>query len=347
MMAKVHRLHHVTHFDEGICAGARPAAGGGLVTEAGTMRGTWESVPFAPGCEVKVAVASWSADARPGTWVEVGIRAEIGGRWGRWFSFGRWSAGADRGSINDQTDETGRMDTDTFRPSQPPDRLQLRVTLEGTVTLHKLRMLLAGEGAQPDPQAYERATNTPYIAAWGKDLPVPTKSQMIYPDGGRVWCSPVSLAMVLGYWGVARSIPDELVPLVYDPVYKGHGNWPFNTAVASLFGLDAYVTRLYGLPQLERWIEAGIPVVASVAYQRAWLENAPIDQTGGHLLVVRGFTPAGDVIVNDPAGSSDQEVLRVYKRDQFDRAWTGHSGGVVYLIHPREQHIPGDSLGAW
>lgn len=323
MMAKIHRLHRFSDFETG--------------------RDAWESAPFAPGCDVQTAIASWQARTPPDAWIEVQVRAEQDGRWSRWFSFGRWTTDETRGSITDQVDENGRMETDTLRLAQPAQRLQMRASLAGGARLDRLYLLVSGEG---DPASIPPTSASP-SGAWGKDLPVPAMSQMLFPNGGRVWCSPVSLAMVLAFWGHAHSIPDHLVPLVYDPVYKGHGNWPFNTAVAALDGLDAYVTRLYGLPQLERWIAAGVPVICSVAYQRSWLEGAPIDQTRGHLLVARGFTATGDVIVNDPAGSTDDEVTRVYRRDQFDRAWTGHSGGVVYLIHPPDYPLPPDSGGAW
>lgn len=67
--------------------------------------------------------------------------------------------------------------------------------------------------------------------------------------------------------------------------------------------------RFGGFAELERWIARG------------------------HLLVVRGFTPEGDVIVNDPAAASDEGVRRVYKRELFQRAWLDRSG-VVYIIYP-------------
>jgi hypothetical protein len=162
---------------------------------------------------------------------------------------------------------------------------------------------------------------------------------MVYPDGGRVWCSPTSLAMVMAFWGKRVSIPDEVVPGVYDSQYDGHGNWPFNTAYAGAHGFVAYVHRLPGFGALERWIAAGVPIIASVAYARSWLENAPIDQTAGHLLVVRGFTSQGDVVVNDPAAPHDEEVPRVYRREQFRRAWLDR-GGVVYIIHPEGWQPP-------
>ena len=43
--------------------------------------------------------------------------------------------------------------------------------------------------------------------------------------------------------------------------------------------------------------------------------------TSGHLFVVVGFTADGDVIVNDPASSSNDVVRNVYKREQFEQIW--------------------------
>ena len=68
--------------------------------------------------------------------------------------------------------------------------------------------------------------------------------------------------------------------------------------------------------------------------------------TSGHLFVVVGFTADGDVIVNDPASSSNDVVRNVYKRAQFEQIWlrtkrtnasggvSGGSGGIAYLIKP-------------
>jgi hypothetical protein len=35
---------------------------------------------------------------------------------------------------------------------------------------------------------------------WERELAVPARSQMVYPNGGETWCSPVSLWMVMAYW---------------------------------------------------------------------------------------------------------------------------------------------------
>jgi hypothetical protein len=51
-------------------------------------------------------------------------------------------------------------------------------------------------------------------------------------------------------------------------------------------------------------------------------------------VAVVGFTSAGNVVVNDPAGSSNSTVRRTYKRGEFERAWLGGSGGITYVVRP-------------
>ena len=107
-------------------------------------------------------------------------------------------------------------------------------------------------------------------ANWNTLLDVPECSQMVYPDGGNVWCSPTSSSMVLGYWGIDPGPCEQrvrnAVEGVYDYVYDGHGNWPFNTAYAASRGMEAYVARFTGLDQVEPWVKAGVPVVFSFAW---------------------------------------------------------------------------------
>jgi hypothetical protein len=168
-----------------------------------------------------------------------------------------------------------------------------------------------------------------------------------YGGGGEAWCSPTSLAMVLGHYGRlpaaqayrwVGSRPDpwvaEVARRTYDTAYGGTGNWPFNTAYAAARGLDAHVTRLASLRDVEDLVVAGVPVIVSVSFGSGQLTGAPISATAGHLLVVVGFTAGGDVVVNDPAGASDAEVRRTYSRAQLERAWLGGSGGTAYVVRP-------------
>ena len=167
-----------------------------------------------------------------------------------------------------------------------------------------------------------------------------------YGGGGQAWCSPTSTSMVLRYYGLGPTAkqyawakgPDRTVDhaarYTYDSAYRGTGTWPFNTAYASRFGTEAVVHRLPDLRSVESFINKKVPVVVSVAFKKGELSGAPISSTPGHLLVVRGFTKTGQVIVNDPAGKTNSQVRRIYDRAQFERAWLRGSGGIAYVIAP-------------
>ena len=79
--------------------------------------------------------------------------------------------------------------------------------------------------------------------------------------------------------------------------------------------------------------------IGAQAFGRGQLSGSPISATPGHLMVVRGFTKGGDVLVNDPAGRTNSQVRRTYDRAQFERAWLKGSGGVVYVIAPRNKRL--------
>ncbi len=179
---------------------------------------------------------------------------------------------------------------------------------------------------------------------WNRLLNVPECSQMVYPDGGEVWCSPTSTSMLLAYWqnasGPCEPRVRAAVDGVYDWLYDGHGNWPFNTAFATAQGLEAYVARFTSMEQAELWIAAGVPVVISYGWSKKSLTGAPIPSSGGHLAVLVGFDAAGNPIVNDPAAASDGEVQRTYDREELESLWLEHSGGTVYLMYPVGRVVP-------
>jgi hypothetical protein len=145
--------------------------------------------------------------------------------------------------------------------------------------------------------------------------------------------------MVMAYWARATNNPQWDVDVatvadgVYDPVYDGCGNWPFNVAYASEHGLAGFVRQLPSLTDVELLVKRGVPVIASIAVKPGELDGTPYPKTEGHLLVIRGFSTAGDVIVNDPYAQPGA-IRRVYPRAQFERVWQGGSNGTVYIIAP-------------
>lgn len=326
----------------------------------------WVSPVRHPGFGVEQLVASWTADTPRGTWLQVEMRGTTGaGENTGWYVMGRWAAldvDIHRTTVPDQGNEYGWIAIDTFKAADGVtlSSYQLRVTLyrlpDGDAA-PALRSVSAMTSAIPDDQRIE--TSPPGGAA-GTVLDVPTYSQNVhnghYPQwdgGGEAWCSPTSTAMVLSYWGRGPSqeqmdwIPDgHQNPMVdfaargtYDYSYEGAGNWPFNVAYAGRFGMEGFVTRLHSLTEMEQFIKAGIPVITSESFTEEELPGAGYG-TNGHLLVVVGFTEDGDVVVNDPAGDTNDAVRRVYQRDNFENVWQGSTGGISYIIHPPGYDLP-------
>ena len=282
------------------------------------------------------AIASWNASTPPGTWLELRLRASFArGRWTRWYSLGVWAEGTEtiaRHSVPGQRDEDADVETDIVRLTARAQAFQAELLLfslaadvlprAGSVTV-----LTSGGGA-PRPFRADRA-------AWGTVLDVPSRSQMLYPQGGEAWCSPASVAMVLAHFGFDVEVPAAAAG-TYDWAYGGCGNWSFNVSFAGRFGLDAYVTRFASLADVERLVSERAPVVVSYGWEPGELDGAPLERSGGHLGVVVGFDEKGDPVVNDPAAPRDEEVRRVYRRWQFERQWLVRSGGTAYVIRPRE-----------
>jgi len=292
------------------------------------------------------AIASWNASTPAGSWLEVQFRAQYGTRWSKWYVLGIWAADYStirRHSVKSQEDSDGLIAADTFVSSnkeQTTDKFQL-----------KLRLFSADGVSMPNVRNVSLAysTSAPRTAGisdgnpalWNTLLDVPGYSQMVYPDGGSVWCSPTSASMLLAYFGKHVEACEPRVRAavdgVFDWVYDGHGNWPFNTAYAAAQGYEGYVARLTSLARAEEYIAAGVPVIMSIAWRTGDLTGADVDFTNGHLLVLVGFDTSGNPIINDPATPANETVRRTYLRSEFEPLWLQSSGGTVYLIYP-ESH---------
>ena len=318
---------------------------GSVTLAPGARSGTLDSlaIPVTPFDEL---IPSWNADTPPGSSLTLEVSARLGGRWTRFYSYGTWMSELGtsgetpkRASKDGQVDADGQMLTDTLRLKGKGDAYRLRLTLRAGSggAAPSLRLLAftssdraaraAGAGRPGDP------------SVWGRVLKVPQRSQMLYPDGGEVWCSPTSTSMIMAFWGKNVTVP-EAARGTYDAVYDGTGNWPFNAAYAGHFGLRAYATRLGSLADAERFIARGVPLAVSAGWKKGELRNASVSSTDGHLMVLVGFDKNGNPVLNDPAGATDAQVRRTYDRASFERLWLGHSGGLVYVIAPPGQALP-------
>lgn len=308
----------------------------------------WESPEVDPDLAWDELVLSWNGDTPGGS----GLVFEAAPGWPgepvTYYNLGRWStdpARFPRESVRGQADARAEVRTDILVLRQPTRRVRLRVGHVPGPAGERPALRLVG--ASFLNRGYRAPTRVSDGRAWGRILEVPQRSQVEYPEGVTEWCSPTCVAMVLGWWAERAGRPGWAVPVpevaraVHDPAWGGTGNWSFNTAFAgSLSGLRAVVVRLDDLVEVEDWILAGIPVVASVDYDR--LRGLETSRGSGHLVVVVGFTGEGDVVVNDPG--TRHRIRNTFPRAAFARAWE-HSRRTVYWIHPTAVPMPADRFG--
>ncbi len=292
-------------------------------------------------------IVSWNPTTNSKAYFTFEARALYAGGSTKYYTLGMWSTNPDahpRKSLGHQKDDDGDVATDVLMLRRPTDQLQLRILVGGEIqaraALKFVGICLSDTNAALQPLP-------PLKAAWGKLVPVPERTQMVYPDGKSL-CSPTSVSMLLGYWAQALKQPDldspvpVIVQAIYDSQWQGTGNWPFNTAYAgSLPGMRAYVSRLSDVSELETWIARGFPVGLSVDYDRL---RAKGPGPNGHIVACVGFTSNGDPVINDPGTS--QHVRKVFPRKNLIYAWAS-SGNTVYLIYPEKMAPPDDLFGHW
>ncbi|MFJ2023820.1 peptidase C39 family protein [Streptomyces sp. NPDC087897] len=358
-------------------------------TTAAWEYATWTSPVHRSTVPATEVIASWNARTPAGTWIQV----ELSGRYADgtatpWFVMGRWASGdgdVRRTSVDDQGDAHGSVWTDTFSVDDPASGVRL-VSHQLRLTLYRApgsrltpTVWRVGAMASDVPDRFTVPASAPAIA---RELPVPRYSQNVhigqypeYDNGGEAWCSPTSSQMIIEYWGrrptaedlawVKPGLPDPQVchaaRHTYDYQYAGCGNWPFNAAYAATYrDLNAVVTRIGSLTDVERLIRVGIPVITSQSFLEEELTGAGYG-TAGHLMTVIGFTREGDVIANDPASPDNEAVRRVYRRREFENIWLrtkrygadgrvrSGTGGVCYVYWPTRptpsQHRVLRSLG--
>jgi hypothetical protein len=312
-----------------------------------------------PGFEWNEAIVSWNVQNPDNAKLKVEVEVR-----GNRYVLADWTgdmAKGPRASVPNQKNEDGEVQTDLLHLNKPADSLTLRIHLQqpwpGTEPILKL-LTISFSNIESKPESEDGPLKI------GKILEPPQKGQGPYELGklqyrperasaafatwfkkvkDAQYCSPTSVSMVLGYWAqklnrpeLAVDVPD-IVTGVFDEKYPGTGNWPFNTALmGSYSGICAYVTRLGKIQDLEKLIDADVPVVCSVALNLL-LGNGKPPGGDGHLVVLVGFDKDGDPVFNDPA-KADQ-VRRTYKRENFRKAWS-NAHRTVYICHPERYLLP-------
>ena len=273
------------------------------------------------------AVLSWNGE---GKW-RLEMRLQIDGELTPYYVLG--DLDGTRQSSVAPADESGpvEVDRDTLKLAEGKTATAFQVRATGVGDLH----MLSVAHYRHDDCHFTDLPATP--TAWGTTLDVPTRAQRDVeeePNLGGIVCSPTSVSMALEYHGSTyRTI--DVCRAVVDGDSRVYGNWPCNTGAAARLLPHSWsaVVKMAGFDELEREIAAGRPVVLSHRWEKEDLSNAPIPRSSGHLILVIGFTPNGDVVVNDPAAKAD-EVRRVFKRRELFHTWQELSQGIVCLIYP-------------
>ena len=308
----------------------------------------------------KRLLVSWNCETPKGTWIEIQARAFISYyddnenstyEWSDWLSFGKWGTHIKRSSKSPDS-HLAKISTDEFI---------IKGNYTDTASKIQIRALLHTENTNVTPSIRQFVIsykdNTPRLKnieiPSDKIIDVPSYSQYIRDKNiGSVICSPTSITMLLNRRN-ENLIVEETAWSCFDYDYEAFGNWLFNVAFASSLGYESFVE--YGnLKSLKREIYSEYPVAVSVKYtndinnlEYPYIENAPIT-TAGHILVVRGFEKKDGidyVVVNDPAGKSNESVTRRYKLSEFESAW--HRGSnIMYIIHDKEVEINNNRIEA-
>lgn len=317
----VETAHPFTELMASFNLGVRPSSGGILEVRV--------RLPAAPGA------ASTKASGDRG--------GEDDDGWSPWMYFQSWGQTLSLvGRVNRFAD--GQVAVDILELSRPAVAYQVRVRLQSFdydpsayPTLRRVSVCYSGK-----VDVVDVPTGPLPRELWARDLRVPFRPQGDPAIPRPLWsqiCSPTCVAMVLAHFGVDRPTL-HAAKSIFDPHYDLFGNWGRAVSYAAEHGLDAYLTRMRSLEGAKRYIAEGVPLILSVRFRKGEVEGFLYEQTAGHLIVLRGFTPEGDAIVNDPASREKGDGV-VYKAVELEKAWLGTgsgttgSGGVAYVIRPR------------
>ncbi len=148
------------------------------------------------------------------------------------------------------------------------------------------------------------------------------------------WCSPASIAQVIGFYTNKSYDVATLAQEVFDSKLSIYGSWPFNTALAGVYlpGYLCYVARLNSLKDIIRLLKRGCPVILSICSSEL-LPGALKPYDKGHLITVVGIDlNKREIICHDTAEKNVQKAVR-YPLKPFVQAWENRYR-LAYVIVP-------------
>lgn len=277
--------------------------------------------------------------------VDIAVGQRFDGSWSPWLNIDQIGNRKVYDSPPRQS-EAGRINVDYFASDRRFDQLRARVRLLGPasgackLTVSRLVATISDTTGMPDSWYPAKVkTHSPEASKYVRRIAVPFRGQRTeHPDiAGRI-CSPTSLSMVMEYYGFFESTL-KVAEACYDSSTDIYGNWPRNISGAYALGVPGYLTRFDNWTAVQNHIADNRPVIASIRFDKEGLiRAAPYKRTDGHLIVICGFDEDGNVHVNDPAAKGPDDGSLVYARDELEEAWFGGSGGVAYVLLPRDRN---------
>ena len=263
------------------------------------------------------------------------------GKWSKWYSFGVFTSNGKSLSGSSQEDKTGKVAVDILKLKNPCDCFRYKIRLKSSGRFNPVLKQVAAVYTNTKKAYNEKSALKKSFDFKTFKLDVPKISQMATRfEHSKDICSPVSLVMAMNYYGLNEK-PLKTASSVYDKTEKIYGNWLFNTQYAATKQFYARIKRFNNLNEAENYILKGIPIIASISFTQGKLKKSPIKSSKGHLVIIKGFTKKGDILVNDPSAAEDKTVGKIYDRKEFAEAWLKNKFGSAYIINPK---LPGHAV---
>jgi tetratricopeptide (TPR) repeat protein len=148
-------------------------------------------------------------------------------------------------------------------------------------------------------------------------------------------CAPVTIAMVLSYYGIATTQYDLA------PVLKG-SNQDRNVRADEIadylqsIGLGARLRVNGDMELMRRLVANGIPVIVE-----QWLER-PDDELTGHFRLVRGYDDGAKVMIVNDSYLGPNLRLRYAN---FDRLWRAFNRTYIPIYRPEQERLVREIIG--
>lgn len=249
--------------------------------------------------------------------------------WSPWLYIGYWGRVTHGKRVTEFAG--GEVEIDVLRLTTPADAFEMRSTaMSFDLATRALPTVRTLQAVYSRPLESAAAAVSSMVSA-PVDLDVPYRAQGVEDKciSGSI-CSPTSVSMVMQWAGIDRPTQENALA-IWDDDYALFGNWNRAVQYAASLGLDAELVRFTTMDQVRAKLAEGQPIIASINFEAGTFPSNVLKETDGHLIVVRGFNDAGDLIVNDPA-SKDRGNGIVYKADELAHAWLLNTGGVGYVI---------------